>query len=175
MKSFFDMISCCFNVNKDTTCNSEVAVDKLKSFEEQHEEKIKILQEAKNTPKMKYILSKEVSIPSSKYHLPKTSDPFEHMDMKAYNYFSQKNKLNYSFEYIYKEISNTENELDSTSNNFLKNTRDIKIVVVDTNKKESNKKTKINDEKLLNLNYKAKSFNASSTKSLKSLKNIKKK
>ena len=171
MKSFFDMISCCFSVNSETNYNSEVAVDKLKNFEEQHEENIKMLQEAKNTPKMKYLLSKEVSIPSSKYHLPITSDPFEHMDMKAYNYFSQKNKLNYSFEYIYKEISNTENELDSTSNNFLKNTKDIKIVVeVDTNKKESNKKNKINNEKLLNLNYKAKSFNAGSTKSLNNVK-----
>lgn len=170
MKSFIDMISCCFNANNEPNCKSEIAVDKLKSFEEQHEEKIKILQEEKNSPKMKYLLNKEVSIPSSKYNLPISSDPFEHMDMKAYNYFSQKNKLNYSFEYIYKEISSTKNELDSASNKFINQTKDIKIVVVDTNKKESNKKQQINNEKLLNLNYKAKSFNASSTKSLKNVK-----
>ncbi len=147
MKSVFEYIKCCFTSNKDET--SEIKVDQLKSFDELHEEQIKFLENAKNEPRMKYLLSKEVNINSlpKKYHLPITSDPFEHMDMKAYNYFNQKDKLNYSFEYIYTDNADRENNKD----------KDIKIVVCEASNKDLSKV--IENDKLLSLNYKSKSFN----------------
>lgn len=156
MKSVFEYIKCCFSSNKDE--NSEIKVDQLKSFDELHQEQIKFLENAKNEPRMKYLLNKEVNINSlpQKYHLPISSDPFEHMDMKAYNYFNQKEKLNYSFEYIYTDNADCENNND-------KNERDkgIKIVVKEASYKDCTKV--IENDKLLSLNYKSKSFNTKSS------------